>query len=272
MYKLIATDLDGTLLDPDRNISEANADSIKTAMSHGMHFVIATGRPIEGILHIAGKLDLVRPGQYAIGFNGAVVYELNPLRQIYSCCISGKEVKQMALKAEELNVNYHAFSTTRGLLASKPNQWTDVEMTLNKIGCTMLDFSTIPDDEEFQKFMFCGSAEEVQGIMKDVDVYRSDYTVTRSAFCFLEVLNIQASKGNGLRHLCEIIGIDRTETVSFGDEQNDISMIEYAGLGVAMANAVPEVKKAADLITESNVNDGLAKVVDRIVADQFTGR
>ena len=217
MYRLIATDLDGTLLDPDRNISKANAESIKKAMSRGMHFVIATGRPIEGILHIAGQLDLVRPGQYAIGFNGAVVYELNPLRQICSCSITGAQVKEMAIMAEKLKVNYHAFSTTRGLLASKPNQWTDVEMTLNKIGCTWIDFSTIPDDEEFQKFMFCGSAEEVQ---------------------------------------------------AFGDELNDISMIEYAGLGVAMANAVPEVKKAADLITESNTEDGLAKVLDRIIADQ----
>ena len=268
MYRLIATDLDGTLLDPDRNISKANAESIKKAMSRGMHFVIATGRPIEGILHIAGQLDLARPGQYAIGFNGAVVYELNPLRQICSCSITGAQVKEMAVMAEKLKVNYHAFSTTRGLLASKPNQWTDVEMTLNKIGCTWIDFPTIPDDEEFQKFMFCGSAEEVQGIMDDVAVYRNDFTVTRSAFCFLEVLNKQANKGNGLKLLCETIGIDKSETVSFGDELNDISMIEYAGLGVAMANAVPEVKKAADLITESNTEDGLAKVLDRIIAVQ----
>jgi Cof subfamily protein (haloacid dehalogenase superfamily) len=104
--------------------------------------------------------------------------------------------------------------------------------------------------------------------MDDVAVYRNDFTVTRSAFCFLEVLNKQANKGNGLKLLCETIGIDKSETVSFGDELNDISMIEYAGLGVAMANAVPEVKKAADLITESNTEDGLAKVLDRIIADQ----
>lgn len=269
MYKLIATDLDGTLLDTNRNISPANISSIKKAMSKGMHFVIATGRPIDGIIHFARQLDILHQGQYAISFNGAEVYELNPLRRICSCCITGAEVRRMARKAEELNINYHAFSTTRGLLAAKPNEWTDVEMTLNKIGCTMIDFATIPDDELFQKFMFCGSAEEVEGIQDKVDEYREDYTVTRSAFCFLEVLNKQASKGNGLKLLCETIGIPQEETVSFGDEQNDISMIEYAGLGVAMANAVPEVKKVANLITDTNLNDGLSKVLEQIIRDQY---
>ena len=117
-------------------------------------FVIATGRPIDGIIHFARQLDILHQGQYAISFNGAEVYELNPLRRICSCCITGAEVRRMARKAEELNINYHAFSTTRGLLAAKPNEWTDVEMTLNKIGCTMIDFATIFRLQRFCFFLF----------------------------------------------------------------------------------------------------------------------
>lgn len=268
MYKLVATDLDGTLLTRTREISEANIASIKKSISRGMHFVIATGRPIEGILHYAKKLDLLsNKGQYAIGFNGAVVYELNPLRPICCCSLNGAEVKKMAHRAEELHINYHAFSTTRGLLASVPNKWTDIEMSYNNIGCTMIDFNDIPDNEEFQKFMFCGTNDEVNGILDKVDDYREDYTVTRSAFCFLEVLNREATKGNGLKLLCEKIGIDLADTIAFGDEQNDLSLIENAGLGVAMGNAVPELKKAADLITCTNQDDGLSVVLEQILAD-----
>ncbi len=268
MYRLIATDLDGTLLNGEKKVSAASAAAVKAAMNSGVHFVIATGRPLEGIMRVAGELDLLRPGQYAIVFNGAAVYELGPVRQLTGCRISGREVRGMAERGAELGVNFHAFSAARGLLAPAPNRWTDVEMAINGIGCTVTDFAAIPDDEEFLKFMFCGEAGELGRVAARIDDYRQTHTVTRSAFCFLEVLHRDASKGNGLKMLCETVGVAREETVAFGDEQNDISMLEYAGLGVAMANAVPEVKRAADLITASNDRDGLARAVNAILADR----
>lgn len=269
MYKLFAMDMDGTLLNSNRTISQRNKDALTEAKTFNSKIVIASGRPVEGLLRYAQELNIVEKDQYMICFNGAVVYELDPLRIKVCNSLLGSEVKTLARISHDFGILAHGFSTTRGLLVEEENPWTDIERTYNEIDQHFTDFSQTPDDEQFYKFMFCGTKEQLDYVEQNIDDLREKYTVVRSMFCFLEFLNKKSSKGHALAELCKAINLPIDQTVAFGDAQNDEHMLEVAGLGVAMGNAIEDLKEKSNLVTKTNDEDGVAIVIEDILQKQF---
>ncbi|MGN1392944.1 MAG: Cof-type HAD-IIB family hydrolase [Succinivibrionaceae bacterium] len=266
MYQLIATDMDGTLLTSKREISPRTITALAEAMKRGIKVVLSTGRPIEGIQLYIDKLGGCGVGRYAIGFNGAVVYELtNPLSIKVSNCIHGSDVRKLFHRAKEFGVLTHGFSVSRGLLIQKLNTWSDIEITYNKLDYSIVDFDDVDENESFYKYMFLGNKEQLDIIENQIDDLRSEYTVLRSMDCFIEFLNKKASKGYALQQLADLLDISMSDTVAFGDAQNDEHMLEVAGLSVAMGNSVELLKKKADIVTATNDEDGLAIIVENIL-------
>ena len=263
MIRMIATDMDGTLLDSTRHILPRTKQALCKAREQGCEVVIATGRPIEGILPYAKELGTLVPGQYAIAFNGAAVYELSTLKTVVQDTISNADIRKLAACASSLGLYSHAFSMTRGLLTEKNNEWTDIEKNYNQIPLTLTDFQACADHEEFFKILFCGPQELIDKAEEATRDLRQNFTVVRSMPFFLEFLNKNASKGFALEKLASYLGIPLTEVMAFGDAQNDEHMLEVAGVGVAMGNSVPLIIDMADKVTASNDEDGIAIVVEQ---------
>lgn len=258
MIKIITIDLDGTLFDSNKEISETNKQAIKEAKDLGVKIVIATGRPYLGFQHVIKELELFNTDTYVICFNGGIIYHLLTNEIVYSSTISGKDVKRLYKESLELNINIHAFKENQELIAPKQSECTDVEANINKIDVTYTDFNLIKDEDKFIKAMLIDPKEIVDGVVPKLDSYwKENFSVVRSADVFLEFLNLEAQKGFALEKLAALLNVDIKDTASFGDNENDLSMIISAGTGVAMQNAVDIVKQNAQMITESNDNSGV---------------
>lgn len=262
MVKLIAIDLDGTLFDAKKNISNENIEAIKLAKAKGIKVVIATGRPVSGVLPILDKLGLTDINDYVIIYNGAKVYNVGTKEIIFSSTINGKTVKDLYNESLRLGVNFHAFRKNEELITPKHNPYTDVESRLNHIQDNLYNFNEINDNDEFLKAMMVDCDENVTKAIENINpIFPSKYSMVRSSKIFLEFLNKSTHKGHALVALANHLNIPIEETMAIGDAGNDLPMIINAGIGVAMENAFPEVKAHADKITLDNEHSGVAYAI-----------
>lgn len=266
MYKLIALDMDGTLLNTEKKITENTKKALKKAEEKGVKVVLASGRPLSGITKFLEELDLMKGDDYALSFNGGIVINSKTEEIINSSLLKGSDLKYLYNISKELGVNIHAFSVKEGLITPKMSQYTQHECDINGIEATIKDLNEVEDDEDIVKVMMIDPQEILDKAIEKLpkDLY-DKYSVFKSAPFFLEFTNKEVDKGKGLKKLGEYLGIKQEEIIACGDAGNDLSMIKYAGLGVAMENATEDVKKAADYITLSNDNDGIAHVVEKFI-------
>lgn len=266
MYKLIAIDMDGTLLREDKSVSERTKNAIKLAKEKGVYVVIATGRPIDGVSRYLEELDMLGENDYVLSYNGGLVLKTKSREVVSKTVLTGADLHYLHNLSKELGVNIHAFSEVHGLMTPKNSKYTEVEANINGIKITINDYSDIEDDHSIIKVMMIDEPEVLQKAIDNLpkEVYEK-YTVVRSAPFFLEFLNKKVNKGTGVELLAKHLNIKQEEIMTFGDAGNDLDMIVYAGMGVAMANAFDEVKEAANYITDSNENDGVAKAIEKFV-------
>lgn len=265
MYKLIALDMDGTLLKDDKTISKANFDAIQTAKAKGIKVILATGRPIKGIQKYLEELNLTNEGDYAVAFNGAVVQGTKHGNVIVEDLMSLDDLKYLYDISKKLQVNIHAL-TPEDVITPKVSKYSIREATMNNIPLKETDFSTLDRNTLIVKIMFIDEKEILDRVARNLpeEVYEK-FTVVRSEPFFLEFLNKTANKGTGVHLLAKSLGIKQEEVICVGDAGNDIHMVEYAGLGVAMENAFPELKNVADYVTKSNEEDGVAHVINKFI-------
>lgn len=266
MIKLCTIDLDGTLFDKDKNISIENIEAIKKAKENGCKIVICTGRPMNGIKPVITKLNLLSDEDYVVCYNGSKIINVGTNEVIFSKLIDGKTIKEIYYEAKKLNLYYHAFRDNEELLTFEHNPYTDVEARINNICDHLIDFETIKDDELFLKCMIVDEKEKLDNAMTTIPKELYDkYSIVRSAGIFLEFLNKETNKGLALKALAKHLNIDMSETMAIGDAGNDLDMIRFAGIGVAMENGYDYVKEAADYITASNEENGVAKALNKFV-------
>lgn len=264
MIKLIAIDLDGTLFDKEKNISDENIKAIKKAKEKNIKVVIATGRPISGVLPVLEKLNLTTNEDYVITYNGAKVFNVGTKEVISSSTILGSDVKSLYNESLRLGVNFHAFRETDELITPKHNPYTDVESKINKVPDLLFDFNKIKDEDKFIKAMMVDSDENITKIMPLVDSnFTTSFSMVRSSKIFLEFLNKKTHKGFAVIALANYLNISLDEVMAIGDAGNDIPMIEIAGVGVAMENAFKEVKEKAKFITLDNEHSGVSYAINK---------
>ncbi|EHI98839.1 Cof-like hydrolase [Clostridium sp. DL-VIII] len=269
MYKLIALDMDGTLLTTDKRVSEKNKAAIKEAEAKGVKIVLASGRPLIGITKYLNELDLLKDDDYVLSFNGGLVQNTKTQKVVSKLPLKGRDLKNIYRISKELNINIHAFSAKDGLITPKISQYTEHEADINGIEINIRDFNEIDDEEDIIKVMMIDPQEILDPAIKKLpaELYEK-YSVFKSAPFFLEFTNKEVDKGLGLKKLGEYLGIKKEEIIACGDAGNDLSMVKYAGLGVAMENATKEVKEAANFITTSNDEDGIANVIEKFILNE----
>ncbi|WP_040210215.1 sugar-phosphatase [Clostridium polynesiense] len=262
MYKLIAVDMDGTLLKEDKTISEETINAINRAKAKGIKIVLASGRPMDGIKKYLKQLDLIGKDEYALSFNGVLVQNTLTEDIVVRNTIKGKDYKELHELSEELGVNIHAF-TNKGCVTPKMSKYSILEGSINKIPVHIMPMDDIKD-EDVMKVMMVDESEILDKAIDSLpkELYEQ-YTIVRSAPYFLEFFNKKSNKGEGIRSLADSLGIKQEEVICLGDAGNDLHMIQYAGLGVAMGNAFDEAKEIADYVTKTNEENGVAHVIEK---------
>lgn len=265
MYQLIAVDMDGTLLNEEKNISEANRKAISAARALGKKVVIATGRPLIGIKRYLEELGMVEDEDYVIAFNGSLVQTAKSGRVIFKKTLSWQDYQDLYVVSSELGVHIQALSEHH-VMTPVANPYTDVEANINLIETEVIPVAEVSKDMTIVKVMFVDEPEKLDVAISNLPQWVKDkYTIVRSSGIFLEFLDKSVNKGTGVSALAKEIGLSPEQVICVGDAGNDIDMIHYAGLGVAMENAFEEVKAIANYITKSNEEDGVAHVIEKFM-------
>lgn len=267
MYKIIALDMDGTLLNSQKQITPRTKQAIALAKEQGVRVVLASGRPIDGMRSKLEELELTSDQDYVLHYNGSMVQNVATGEVIYKQIIDGKAAKTIAKLAAELGVNTHAFSQIHGLITPRVSEFTELESKINDgLKITEMDFSELEDDHPIIKTMIVAEPSLLSEAIKKIPAHlHQEFTVVQSAPHFLEFLNTQSNKGVGVKAIADHLGVPASQVMCMGDAENDHHMIEYAGMGIAMANAMEDTKRIADYITLSNDEDGVAAAIEKFV-------
>lgn len=268
--KLAGMDLDGTLFTNDKKIDERTKTAIKNAHKKGVRLVPVTGRPFSGL---SNEITAVKEIEYAITNNGAEIIDLKTKKPIYSRQIDNKTSLEIIRKAEELNAVFEIFSGGFGYLTA-PTMENYMRMHgTTPVGTYIKNSRKIIDNVfDFAKNNACKTDEifitiENEETQKTLEAILNKYDNIQywSIFGkFIEVTHKDADKGKAFAYLADLLGIDLSDTIAFGDGENDISLLKSAGISVSMENAEPCVKDITDITTSSNNHFGVAEILEKI--------
>jgi Cof subfamily protein (haloacid dehalogenase superfamily) len=257
--KLVAIDIDGTLVTDEKKITPEVFEAIQEAKRQGVKIVICTGRPLPGVKGYLNELNLMDKGDYVIVFNGGLVQETSTGEEFVRYTMTHDDYLEIEMWSRKLGVHMHAITNDAIYTANRNiGEYTINEAFLVKMP---VKYRTPEEmsDKEIVKMMYIDAPEKLAQTIENVPLsMKENYTTVQSTPYYYEILNKRANKGAALLALAEKLGIDQSETMAIGDEANDLAMLEVAGLSVAMGNATESVKAACDVITETNNNSGVA--------------
>ncbi|MDL2237456.1 Cof-type HAD-IIB family hydrolase [Christensenellaceae bacterium OttesenSCG-928-K19] len=259
-YKLIALDLDDTLLDPQKKISGADLDAIKRAERAGLHIVIASGRIYQSIEKIAGQTGL---HGYTISCAGAQVVDPDG-EVVFSNPVSPILAKQVVRWAATRGIYFQVFLDD-GFYYVTRSHYTDYYEQMG--GLQGIEDPGLLAKEPLlaSKILLIDEPENLREYRKELAATFPDLQILSSHSKYLEVFSMEASKERALAFIAGKLDVEQQQIVAIGDSEVDIGMLKYAGLGIAMANSIPEVLQIADYVTASNEESGVAKALDKYV-------
>ena len=267
-YKLLVIDVDGTLVDKNGVISSEDEKAIAKAIASGVKVSLSTGRVIKACQGIISRFCL---DGHHIFFDGALVSDPAQSREVYSRPIKREVVRQAVEFARQNDIYLELYSSER-FFAERENWSDDVHYRFFGVGPKIADFGGIWERERIIKAELVVHNPEERNkaeLFQNEFNHSLRFSIARSpAFPeidFINVLDPAVSKGEALKTLASFLGISIGEVIAIGDGLNDITLLETAGLAVAMGNAFPEVKKVADYITLDVDHSGVAATVERFL-------
>lgn len=264
--KLLFTDMDGTLLLSDSTVSPAMRTALDRMTAAGHHLILSSGRPLPSILEVREKEHLEYPNMLILSNNGALVYDCDRKRNILEYRICAEDIAYIINAAQARGLHIHGYTDTeivcRGMNAELAFYTRRIHMPLKCVediaaalpeGCFKLQAIHLTDKsvlEDFRQSLLAFCGDRIQMIFSNEQ--------------YLEILPAGAGKGNALRFIADFLHVPLSRTFACGDAENDISMLQAAGTGIAMANAADAVKKAARIVTaKSNDEDGLVEILEQ---------
>lgn len=265
--KLIAIDMDGTLLTPQNQISPAVKSAIAAARAKGVHVVLATGRPFIGVAPYLAQLDLQQEGCFCITNNGALVQRATDGECVAQTTLSFDDYLYFEGLARKLNVHFHALDFNFVYTANKDiSAYTVHESNLTGMPLRYRAVEEMDRSMRFPKLMIIDEPPVLDRAIARLPAEAFEhYTLLKSAEFYLEILDKRVNKGEGVKMLAEHLNISPENIMTMGDQENDLAMINYAGIGVAMGNAIDTVKKASQFVTKTNAEDGVAYAIEKFV-------
>lgn len=268
--KILFLDLDGTLLNDEREISAGNRAALQKALDAGHRVVITTGRPLASAKIQNERLGLTGEGCYIIAYNGGMIYDCGAQKAIYENYLPADVAVRAVRICNSIDIHAQTYDDTHILV--EPNHHPDaVEKYSHFAGLPYRQVDSFEDTigsgvpkvlvisyGDRPKLELAGKMLR-QALAGEADCFFSSKS-------FMEVVTPGLNKGTAITRLCSLLGIPVADSIACGDQENDLVMIKTAGIGVAMANGIDVVKEAADYVTHNDNNhDGIAEVVEKFL-------
>lgn len=265
--ELVAIDMDGTLLDLAHKLTPRVKQAIAEARALGVHIVLTSGRPVPGLAPFLHELGIEGDDDYCIACNGGLVQRIGPRETVVEYPLSFDDFVYCEQVAREIGVHFQALDAQR---MYTPNQdisiYTVADSHLSRMPLSYRRVADMDPGMSFIKLMMIDEPDVLDAAIARLPTALTErFAVLKSAPFFLEVFDRRAGKGPSLQKLAEHLGIDRANVMAIGDQENDLTMLQYAGTSVAMGNAIDAVKATARFETATNADEGVAKAIERFV-------
>ncbi len=262
--RVLVLDIDGTLTNSRKEISAPTREAIQGIMKQGYMVILASGRPTAGMRRYEQELELERYGGYLLSFNGARVIDCRSGEVIYQRLLSLPLVPRLYGFARKNGCGLITYLGEEVISAFSVDEYVEIEARINGLPVRRVDNFPEFVDFDINKCLMTAPSEKAAVLVEELQKrYGEEASVYRSEPYFMEIMPRGVDKAAALERMMKTLGCTREETVCCGDGFNDISMIAYAGTGVAMGNAQAEVKAAADYVTATNDEDGLVEVIEK---------
>jgi len=270
-YRLIAVDMDGTLLNPKGVLTERTVAAAQAAMKAGARFVLSSGRMPKALVQAGSALQVNAP---AVCYNGGAAVDLFTDETIYKTPVPMQLAVEIAKAAEEMGLYMHAF-VKGGYIAPEYNEKTEAYEKLSGVKATVVNAKISESmDEEPMKLLILDTPEGAEKALPVLqERFKGRASIMRSQKHLIECVDVKTSKAGALEHLSRALGIDAGEAIAFGDGQNDLEMLKWAGESYVMANASDSLKTACERfkIAPSNAEDGVAQVIEALLGEGKIG-
>ena len=265
-YKLLVLDLDGTLTNSKKEVTEHTLNTLIDAQKRGIRIALASGRPTYGIAPIANQLKMDEFGGYILSYNGGEIIEWKSKQMMYENVLNPEVVPYLYECAQKNGFAILTYDGPQIITEHPDDEYVQHEAFLNKMEAKKVDNFLQAIHHPIAKCLIVGEPTRLAALEKEMYAELKDrMEVYRSEPFFLELVPKGIDKARSLAVLLQEIGLTKEEMIAVGDGFNDLSMIQYAGLGVAMANAQEVVRQAANYVTLSNEEDGVAAVVEKFM-------
>ncbi|MEQ0488859.1 Cof-type HAD-IIB family hydrolase [Anaerococcus murdochii] len=269
MKKLIAVDVDGTLVNSNGQITARTREALIAATKAGHEVMIVSGRATFGLRHQAKTLAFDKYGGVLSSFNGGELFDFKEKKVLASHKMDYDLAKEILEFSKDLDLELMIFDGDK-ILTDRPDGYY-VKRESEIIDMDIKPIKNLKNGLDFapNKFLFAQDPDKIDKPAQKLMKKFGDVTEqVKSSRFYYEVMPKGLSKGSSIIEACKIFGIDIKDTIVFGDEMNDISMFEVAGTGVAMGNAVESIKNIADYVTKSNNEDGIAYYLENFVLNK----
>lgn len=266
--KIIAFDLDDTLLNGDLVITPATVDAIRKAASRGIYIVLCSGRAENAILKYVRLLDIAgtQAGRYIIALNGAVVYDMHKRLVVYSRKVDGDVLLYAYREAQKYGLAGEVYNPST-IFVPEDNEWTRIDAELSGLKLQIVDDFPALLNQGHSKMVIPGKPEVLRILEKKLEEeLGASAVIFTSKPYFLEIMPPECGKGESLLWLAGELGIAKNKTMAFGDSMNDESMIRMAQYSVAMSNGLEYIRNIASYVTRrTNNEDGIADFLESFV-------
>lgn len=270
MYKLVAIDLDGTLVIDDKKLTNRTIETIKKASEKGVKIMISSARAFYRLEKYIEALDLKKEGQYTICFNGGMIVENATGNIVFSKNLEEDEVKEIIELGKKLEVPMMLYAKQMNFVEKVPEIlannkiYKGVNFKIEKFENN--DYNK--EENHIYRIAFIDKSERIMDIRNKIPKeIEEKYEITSSVPEYIEFVKKGIKKSEAIQSIMKTYQIKQEEVMAMGDGENDIEMLKFAGWGVAMKNAREDVKKVANVVTTSNNEDGVAKAIEKYILE-----
>ena len=264
--KMLVLDIDGTLTNSQKEITPETKRAIQVIQERGHKVMLASGRPTPGIKRYAEELELEKYGGYILSFNGGKIINCRTGEIVYQKMFPSVLIPEVYYFAKHHDCGLITYYGDKIILATRTDEYLAIESRINNMKIHEVEDFLGYIDFEVNKLLMTASPELAKQYEEQLATkYKDVISIYRSEPYFIEFMPKGIDKATSIDRMLSTVGMTRENTICCGDGFNDLTMIEYAGVGVAMANAQDKVKEKADYITKSNDEDGIAHVIDKFI-------
>ena len=263
-YKMLVVDMDDTLLTDNHEISSENKEMLLRAQEMGVYVVLASGRPTSAMIEFAKELQCDVNNSFMISFNGSVITDLKEDEILFEHSLTKEQIHSL-YDFSQLN-NTHIITYIDGqIISERHSEYIDIEKNITGLKLNIVSSFKDTVTASAVKCILLEEPEYLKSVETVLKAAMPDLSVCMSKPFFLEAAPNGIDKAASIKILAEKLNIHQSEIIAIGNAGNDLTMVQYAGLGVWVDNVTPELRHLADVIVASNNNHGVAEVVRRYI-------